>query len=172
MYTEGGAFLVTLSGQPRSRAAGSHVALGRGPVCPGAQARRGWSYPCQRMEKSLLTGGSAAVPRSPLQSWKHQLHPCGGMVAVLCQPGCWHGAEATAGPSALKPKQTCFELFPSLLVPPNETSRCLSSFRLSLKAQSCQLLAAPVSRSDTPPLCHHRPGAGPAAHNSAGTCFS
>lgn len=173
MYTEGGALLVTLSGQPRSRAAGSPIVLGRRPVCrvpehrPGAAGHtraRGW--------RRSLTGGSAAVPRSPLQSWKHQLHPCWGLVAALCQPGCWHRAEAAAGPFALKPKQTCFELFPSLLVPPNETFRCLSSFRLSLKAQSCQLLAAPSSRSDTPTLCHHRRGAGPAAHNSARTCFS
>lgn len=101
MYREGGALLVTLSGQPRSRAAGATSPWGTDLcVLSRSTAQAGLVTPVPEHG-----GGSAAVPTGPLQPWKQRLRRCGGMVAMLCQLG-WRGAEATAGPFALKLKQT------------------------------------------------------------------
>ncbi|CAN8192337.1 unnamed protein product [Coccothraustes coccothraustes] len=141
MYRKGGALRVTLSGQPRSRAAGSHVTFGHRPECPLPEHSPGVAgHTCQSKGwRRSLTGGSAAVPTGPVQAWKRQLDACGGrccaVPAGLLAAGRGRGGAIRSETEA----DTCFELFSSLLVPPNEMLKCLSSFRLGLKAQSCQL---------------------------------
>lgn len=167
MYREGGVLLVTLSGRLRSGVAGSHVTLGHRPVrpvpehSPGVAAHtraRGW--------RRSPTGGSAAVPRGPLQPWKDQLHPCGWMVAPAWGRG--HSGAIRSETEA----DACFELFSSLLVPPNEMFKCLSLFRLGLRLSPASCWQ-PLEADQTPPTrCRHRPGAGPVAHDSSGACFT
>lgn len=78
---------------------------------PGTQPRRGWSHPwrgwshpCRRMEEKPHKRQRCRPyrcppgPEAPARS--------AGDGAALCQPGCWRRAEATAGPFALKLKQT------------------------------------------------------------------
>lgn len=71
---------------------------------PGTQPRRGWSHPCRRMEEKPHNRQRCRPyrcppgPEAPARS--------AGDGAALCQPGCWRQAEATAGPFALKLKQT------------------------------------------------------------------
>lgn len=139
MHTEGGALLVTLSGQARCSAAGSRAAEPAVGSRSTRQARLVTPVPEDGGEASQ----EAALPFLEIPSSPGSTN---STPAGLLPWGRGHGRAIRSETEA----DTCFELFPSLLVPPNETFRCLSSLRVTLKAQSCQLPAAPVSPSHPP----------------------
>ena len=146
MYWEGGALLLTLSGQPCSRTTRSHITFavsGRRPAVhpipdhssdvAGGPGVRGW--------RRNPAGGSSAVPRGPIQTWKHQLlgQDCSGDGGLPCAGlSCWHEAEGHGGAVCSETEtDTCSDLFSPLLVPPNEMFKCLFLRRLGLTASSC-----------------------------------
>lgn len=145
MYWEGGAPLLTLSGQPCSRATTSHSTFAVSGHRPAVHPVPDHSSdvaggPCVRGWRRNRAGGSSAVPRGPIQTWKNQLlaQDCSGDGGLACAKlSCWHmdGAEGCGGADRSETEMdVCSDLFSPRLVPSNEIFNYLFLLRLGLKA--------------------------------------
>lgn len=116
MYWEGGALLLTLSEQPCSRATTSPSTFAVSGHRPAVHPSPDHSSdvaggPCVRGWRRNPAGGSSAIPRGPIQTWKNQLlaQDCSSDGGLACAKlSCWHmGQKVVEVLIALKLKWTC-----------------------------------------------------------------
>lgn len=130
---------------------GRRVSSGHGAVrpapehCPAVRGHaraRGW--------RRSPIGAGAAVTRGPVQPWKLRSVPAGRWWP-RCARGRLPWARGLSGARRSENEaDACFELFSSLLVPPNEMIKCLSSFRLDVRLSPASCWQ-PLEADQTPP---------------------